>query len=246
MKDNFSAHSAQYAKYRPVYPSALFDFIRESQPNRQSAWDCATGNGQLAVELAGIFEQVYATDISQAQMDHAPRLHNIHYSMSEAEQSNFPDDFFDLISVGQAVHWFDFERFYAEVNRTSKHGALIVLVGYGKIQLPPDLDRVVDNLYENILGQYWDPERRYIDEAYESLPFPFPAMDTPALESVHCWSFDQLIGYLGTWSALAHYVKAHGENPLERLIPELRKAWGAGETHHISFPMLLKAGSIVK
>ena len=86
MKDNFSKQADIYARYRPHYPVELFDFILAHVNNRQTAWDCGTGNGQSAKVLAGYFENVLATDISQKQIEHAEPAGNISYSVQPAEQ----------------------------------------------------------------------------------------------------------------------------------------------------------------
>lgn len=119
-KDYFSTQAKTYANFRPTYPPALYEFLLQHLPERKLAWDCATGNGQVASELSRFFEKVYATDISQPQLDQAPRKGNIFYSISPAEQSPFADNQFDLIAVGQALHWFDRDRFYTEVKRVGK------------------------------------------------------------------------------------------------------------------------------
>ena len=119
MKDNFSRQSDIYAKYRPAYPQQLYDFIFQHVAGKQAAWDCATGNGQAAKELAKVFDKVYATDISQKQIENAVQQPNIFYSVQPAEQTNFPNNSFDLITVAQALHWFRFDDFYAEVKRVA-------------------------------------------------------------------------------------------------------------------------------
>ena len=68
MKDNFSGHSSDYARYRPAYPDALFAFIYERLACFDAAWDCGTGNGQVAGRLAERFDRVYATDLSANQL----------------------------------------------------------------------------------------------------------------------------------------------------------------------------------
>lgn len=120
MKDNFSKQAAGYAKYRPVYPPELYDFILANAPRKQAAWDCGTGNGQAANELAKTFDKVYATDISQKQIEKAVQQSNIFYSVQPAEQTNFPGNSFDLITVAQALHWFKFDDFYTELKRVAK------------------------------------------------------------------------------------------------------------------------------
>ncbi len=160
VKDNFSAGADGYAKYRPSYPDALFDFIKEELPQREAAWDCATGNGQAAQKLAAFFDHVYATDISQAQLNNAVLAPNITYSVQPAEKTSFLDNAFDLVMVAQAVHWFDFEKFYAEVKRTTRPNALLVIIGYGRLMISPPIDAVLHRFYVDIIGPYWDAERR--------------------------------------------------------------------------------------
>lgn len=246
MKDNFSKNSASYLRYRPVYPEGFFEYLKTIQPNREHAWDCGTGNGQLAHKLTGLYEKVFATDISQAQVDNAVKLPGISYSVQPAERTNFPDDFFDLIIVGQAVHWFDFEPFYAEVKRTARHNALIVLIGYGLLKISNETDRVIKDFYRNTLGSYWDKERKHIDKNYQTIPLPFEELNTPEFNNSYQWTFEHLIGYLGTWSAVKHYTKEKGVNPLDLIYTDLKAAWGSMETRTISFPTLLRIGQIKK
>jgi SAM-dependent methyltransferase len=246
MKDYFSDGSDNYALYRPSYPDAFFAFVRSLLPNTAKAWDCGTGNGQVAAKLAPFFDAVYATDISQSQLDNAVQLKNIHYSQQPAEQTNFPADFFDFIIVGQAIHWFDFERFYAEATRTAKNGAIISIIGYGKLMINGPLDTVINHLYSGILRGYWPAERRYIDEQYNTIPFLFPLVDTPGFSHKLHWTFEQLCGYLQTWSAVKQYSKAHQQNPVDMIYDDLRAAWGTALQREVSFPMLVKLGKIDK
>ncbi len=173
MKDNFSTQSKKYVKYRPAYPLELFDYLNSIILIKKNAWDCGTGNGQIAFELAKTFDKVFATDISQSQISNAIQLDNIEYSVQPAGNTNFPNHLFDLIIVAQAIHWFDFEKFYSEVRRTSKDNALIAVIGYGRIEVSKEIDQIITEFYRNVIGSYWDKERRYIDENYETIPFPF-------------------------------------------------------------------------
>ena len=59
MKDNFSIQAKYYAKYRPLYPQELYDFILSFVPGKKLAWDCGTGNGQTANVLAQYFDNVF-------------------------------------------------------------------------------------------------------------------------------------------------------------------------------------------
>lgn len=129
-KDFFSGHSKIYAAFRPTYPEELYQFIFKHLKHKTKAWDCATGNGQVAQYLSKHFDNVYATDMSQQQLDHAFPAPNIHYSVCKAEKTLFEDQQFDLITVGQALHWLELDSFYKEVKRTGKPGSLLAVWGY--------------------------------------------------------------------------------------------------------------------
>lgn len=240
MKDLFSTASDEYAKFRPSYPLALFNFLRELPIQRERAWDCGTGNGQVAGELGNFFDQVYATDISINQLSQAVQKPNIHYTKQAAEKTDFPDDFFDLVTVGQAVHWFDFERFYTEVNRVLTKDGKIAIFGYGLIRTNPPTNEIIDNFYHNIIGPFWDSERRYLEQEYKTIPFPFDEIETPKFHIKQRWSIERLTGYLKTWSAVKAYEKEKAENPVELINDQLRESFG--EVGNITFPVLLRLG----
>ena len=244
MKDNFSAQSDHYAKYRPGYPSEFFAYLNAILPMKQNAWDCGTGNGQVARELAKTFDHVYASDISQAQLSNAFQGDNIYYSVQSAEQTDFESGLFDLVIVAQAIHWFNFDQFYTEVRRTAKSGAVICAIGYGRIEISGEIDQVITNFYNHVIGKYWDKERRYIDENYETIPFPFEQIETPKFGNELQWSLEHLIGYLNTWSAVKHFIKQNGYNPVDQLGVEINQHWGNDPIRNVKFPLLLRMGKV--
>jgi ubiquinone/menaquinone biosynthesis C-methylase UbiE len=246
MKDNFSIHSDQYAKYRPVYPQKLYEFLLKLVPDNKLAWDCATGNGQIANELTKYFDAVYATDISSKQLENAPVNSKITYSVSPAEQTSFTENSFDLITVGQAIHWFNFELFYKEAVRTIKNKGILAVVGYGLNSSYPEADAIISHFYHHIIGSFWDNERRYIDENYQTIPFPFTEIEPIYVENKMEWTFEQMMGYLGTWSAVQHYIKQRGENPLDLIYEKLKNTWEKKPTRTIRFPILLRVARIKK
>ena len=240
MKDNFSTQSDQYAKHRPGYPPEIYHFLSRNVAAREHAWDCGTGNGQVAANVAEFFKEVYATDISVNQLMHAQNKTNIHYSKQRAEKTNFPDQFFDLITVAQAVHWFKFDEFYFEVQRTLKPNGVIAVMGYGLFTANEATNEVVEHFYREIIGPYWDEERNYLDEEYKTIPFPFEEIEAPEFRNEMNWSFERLIGYLKTWSAVKHYEREKNENPVDLVYTELKEAFG--ERGKISFPVLFRMG----
>lgn len=245
MKDRFSQQAESYQKYRPTYPEDLYTFLMTLVLEKETAWDCGTGNGQVAVKLAEHFKLVYATDISENQLRQAPQLFNVIYRVERAEHTSFPDCCFDLITVAQAIHWFDFDSFYKEVKRTLKpHGTLVVL-GYGLLRIDDDINKIIDHFYKQIIGPYWDKERIYIDELYETIPFPFKEIKTPVFYNTIEWTLPELIGYLNTWSAVKIYEKEKNTNPISLIEQNLKKMWGTeNSTKKITFPILLRLGKL--
>lgn len=244
MKDNFSSKSSSYAKYRPTYPQELYQFLKEKLDKTEKAWDCGTGNGQVAGALAKFFKEVQATDISQQQLDNAIRQPNIHYSVQAAEKTNFPDNSFDLITIAQAIHWFNFEAFYKEVARVLKPDGIIAVIGYSLFKSNPETDEVILKFYHDIVGPFWDEERKYLDKKYKTIPFPFIEIESPVFGQEYEWTFTHLIGYLKTWSAVKHYEKANGENPVDLIEEELKATFGA--KNKVVFPILIRLGKLAK
>lgn len=173
-KDLFSTQAADYAKYRPVYPPELYEYILSFTKERKWAWDCATGNGQAARALASFFDKVEATDLSEKQIQQAPSHPKVEYSVAPCNRTSFPDHCFELITVAQAYHWFDFDSFAKEARRVGKQGAVLAVWGYGLGQCENSaVGDLLWDFYRNTVGPYWDPERKFIEENYETIPFPF-------------------------------------------------------------------------
>lgn len=244
MKDNFSKQSAHYVKFRPTYPKALYDFLKKIVPQHDKAWDCGTGNGQVAQELSTFFTEVIATDISENQLANANQKDNITYLISPAEKTPFNDHSFNLITVAQAIHWFDFNAFYKEVKRTGKPDGVLAVIGYGSIQIDERITPILQKFHYQILGNYWDEERKYLDESYRNIPFPFDEIKVPELYIEDDWTLEQLIGYLKTWSSVQHYIKANGTNPVDLIYDSIVTEWGNSVTKKIKFPLLLRIGKI--
>ena len=242
MKDNFSNQSDLYKQFRPTYPAGLYDFIYKHVVEFNNAWDCATGNGQVAVVLSEKFKNVYATDISRNQLSFAVKKTNIFYSIEKAEQTSFSSNLFNLITVGQAAHWFKFDEFYREVNRILKNDGIIALISYHLLRADDQIDKVIDKLYYQVTAPYWDEERKYIDGYYKTIPFPFKRIETPDYYSKVNWNIEHLTGFLKSWSAVQHYIKKNNSNPVDELMPEIKAAWGNSEKKLFRFPVFSRIG----
>jgi hypothetical protein len=242
MKDLFSVTAKQYATFRPTYPKELYDFIYNHVAHFDTAWDCGTGNGQVARDLSIRFKNVYATDISTKQIENAYAAENISYSVA-AEEIDRPANSIDLITVAQAIHWFDREKFYNEVGRVAKKSALLAVWGYGLLGINEDIDGLLKDFYTNTVGPYWDKERKLIDHEYRTISFPFKEIPVPGFTFSFLWTQEELRGYLSTWSSVQKFYKQHGSNPVERLMERLHPHWSQ-ERMTITFPLFLRLGKV--
>jgi ubiquinone/menaquinone biosynthesis C-methylase UbiE len=242
--DHFSAFANRYADFRPRYPAAIFDYLASIVPRSSLIWDCACGNGQATLDLAERFDRVIATDASQEQIKSATRHSKVEYRVATAENSGLADNSAGLVTVAQAVHWFDFERFYAEVNRVLSGNGVIAVWAYGIDEVEGEaVNALAQDYYANIVGPYWPPERRLVEEGYQTIPFPFAEITPPTFHMEMQWDLDALLGYFSTWSATNRFVKANGYNPLERLNAELLKVWGERErTRLVTWPLSIRVG----
>ncbi|MGI9174279.1 MAG: class I SAM-dependent methyltransferase [Rhodothermales bacterium] len=236
-KDYFSTQSVSYARYRPRYPAALFGFIAAQCPVREQAWDVATGNGQAAHALARHFAHVVATDASRQQIARAVPRNQVTYRVEPAEATSLARQSVDVVTVAQALHWLDVDRFYAEVRRVLKPGGMLAAWTYGLFRVTPYVDRVLDRYYHDLVGSYWPPERRHVEAAYRTLPFPFERLAAPAFEMDVLWSLTDVQGYLGTWSATQRYKEAKERDPVEGIRVELKAAWGEVDVRPVRWPL---------
>ena len=244
-KDHFSGHAGDYSRYRPgTYPHAMFKALAALAPDRECVWDCATGNGQAALGLAAHFARVEATDASDKQIAAAVAHPKIHYSVAPAEASGLPDRSVALVTVAQALHWFDLAAFYAEVRRVAKPGSVLACSCYMHCSVDPGVDAVTARLYSDILGDaYWPPERKHVERGYADLDFPFTEIALPAFQMEVQWTFEGYVGYLRSWSATQAYIKKNGRDPLELVGDELMQAWGdAASARRVLWPMTIRAG----
>ena len=242
--DNFSTASAEYAQFRPDYPSELYEYLYSRVKNFEEAWDCGTGNGQVAIALAERFASVQASDLSANQIANATFHPKVHYSVCRAESTHFADQKFDLITVAQALHWFDFTAFNQEVRRVAKPGAIIAAWGYGLLSINTELDSEIHHFYTQTIDAYWDAERHHIDEAYAQIPFPFGALEKKNFYIEKQWNLAQVCGYLRTWSSVKKYIQQHGIDPVEAFQPQLQKHWPENAVLSVRFPIFLQTGII--
>jgi SAM-dependent methyltransferase len=243
-KDHFSGQAPTYSMFRPTYPATLFEWLAAAAPRPDRVWDAGTGNGQAARGLADHFRQVVGTDASAAQVAEAAPHRRVEYRVAPAEASGLPAAWADLVTVAQALHWFDFPRFFDEAKRVLAPDGLLAVWCYGDPRLDnPAIDRIVHGYNRGTVEQYWPRERDLVLAAYGTIPFPFREIRTPSLAMEATWTLPQLAGYLRSWSATARYAKALGRDPIDAVEADLRHAWGPPDVARvIRWPLTIRAG----
>lgn len=243
-KDHFSDKSKAYAKSRPTYPAELYRYLTGLAPGHEQAWDCATGSGQAAIGLASFFNKVIATDASPEQIEQAMPHQQVSYHVALAEESGLPDHSVELVTVGTALHWFDLEKFYHEVDRVLKPGGILAAFGYGFIEEPPRIAEVLNKFAGETMLDYW-PREAILNwkDRYQSFPFPFPEIEAPAFKITLQWDLQQLKDFVSSWSSVIRYKKDHGHAPTPDFFEELEKQWGEpGSARTIVWPLHMRIG----
>jgi ubiquinone/menaquinone biosynthesis C-methylase UbiE len=242
-KDYFSSHAGIYATARPDYPDELYEYLSGLCARHDLVWDCATGNGQAAVALAKYFNRVIATDASKEQIGLAKPTPKVEYAVAPAENSGLPDASADLITVATAMHWFNFDAFFKEVDRVLKPDGVLAAWSYFSPTVTAEIDAVIERYHDEILVDYWPAEvKKYVAKGYRDLPFPYPVMPSPDFTIQRNWDMRQFLQHLLSWSGTQNYIKANNHNPLEDLIPQLEQVWDPTETKTVSWKIFLKVG----
>lgn len=243
--DYFSEQAATYAAARPDYPLTLFERLAELTPSRSLAWDCGTGNGQAARGLAGFFQRVIATDASAEQIAHAKPSPHVEYRVAAVERSGLASRSVDLVTVAQALHWFDHDRFYTEVRRVAVSRGIIAAWSYGTCRVTPELEPFLREFEHVTVGRYWPPNRCWVDEGYRTIPFPFAEIAMPSFDLRVIWTLGQLGEYLRSWSAVRRYRQDHGQDPVDPLLDRIRHHWGDPDRpREVTWPLSFRVGRI--
>jgi ubiquinone/menaquinone biosynthesis C-methylase UbiE len=240
--DNFSAQAGLYAKYRPLYPPELFEYLSSLTPEHELAWDCGTGNGQAAISLANHYDKVIATDASQQQIENAIPHDRVLYKVAVAEQAPLADASIDLLTIATALHWFNFDVFYKEARRVLKPKGIIAAWAYGTPSTPAGINEVVMHYHNVTVDEFRQEPNRIVEHEYRDLPFPFREIGAEPYYYRKEMTLDDFIGYLDTWSATQHYIKKYGSNPTKQVREELESLWGSA-LQPVTWKLVLKIGA---
>ena len=241
--DHFSRVAGEYASSRPRYPDALFAWLASIAPSRRLAWDAGCGSGQASTALGAHFDRVVATDASAAQLAAAEPHPHVEYAQHAELNPGLPDGSVDLVTVAQAVHWFDRATFWPEADRVLAPGGVLAIWTYGVAQITPAVDAVIAPFYGDVLAPYWPPERSHCDTHYRDIGFPYRSLSSPAFTMSVRWTREQCMAYLRTWSAVGQFLRAEGRDPLLDFEPSLAAVWPDGVALTVTWPLTVLAGS---
>lgn len=242
-EDHFSQHSEQYAQHRPHYPDEIYGYLASLAPGNSLAWDCGTGNGQAAIGLAKYFAKVHATDASAEQISLAFAHDKVEYYIEPAEHISLDATSVDLVTVAVAIHWFNFDEFYREVNRVLKPSGILAVWTYSFPEISPEIDPLVRYYHGEILRDSWPERIHYLEEEYKTIPFPFEEIIPPPFAMEVNWNLIQFAGFLDSWSAAQRYKAQKGHHPLDLIWHKMLTAWGGeNEPRLVRWPLHFRIG----
>ncbi|XP_039154687.1 putative methyltransferase DDB_G0268948 [Eucalyptus grandis] len=256
----FDKQAEIYADARPTYPRECYQKLAALTPGQALAWDLGTGNGQAALGVAEHYQQVIAMDVSESQLNYAiphPRVRYLHTPPSISDDELLAivggENSVDLITVAQAIHWFELPKFYSLVNPVlRKLEGVIAVWGYQAIQVSPTFDSILKIFFDATLP-YWNSNIRYVSDQYKTLPFPFESVDLGsegnpvALDIPTEVSFKGILGILRSWSAVATAKEQGVELLSEGVVREFKRAWGGTKlARNVVYKAFMLAGKVKK
>lgn len=171
--------STSYSAYRPTYGPTLFNqLFAYHKGGYDSAIDIGCGTGQITAIIAPKFKKVHGFDTSAKMLEAATKADNIEYAVGNAERlPTLTDNSVDMVTVGQAAHWFDHEAWFKEMYRILKPNGTLSFWSYNEIQftdLPKGSEIFVKYSHaENALGPHWpQPGRNILESAMEGVDPP--------------------------------------------------------------------------
>lgn len=221
----FSDKSELYQAARPNYPDSIYAFLAQQCQATELVWDSACGNGQAAIGLAGYFDQVFASDVSQQQIQSAVQHANINYQVGPSEKSILNDQSADLVCVAQALHWFDFEKFWPEVDRVLKPNGVFATWGYNFPIWGDVLEPLIQTQILDIIAPYWAQHNKLLWNHYRDIDLPFTKLEAPKFSMTANWNLYQLFDLIHTFSATRRCMDEQGDEFFKNAFSDAHHLW---------------------
>lgn len=143
--------SADYAKYRDIYPPIFFDKVAQLGlcVKGQRVLDLGTGTGVVPRAMYHYGARWTGADISENQIIQARALSegmDIDYIVSPAEDIDFPDGTFDVITACQCFFYFDYEKVVPKLAKLLKSGGRLVILFMAWVPADDDIARASEEL----------------------------------------------------------------------------------------------------
>lgn len=132
--ERFTSRVEAYRKYRPHYPRAVIEALRECTGLRQSDTiaDVGSGTGISSKLFLDNGNFVYGIEPNKAMREcgeeYLSTYKNFRSMNGTAEETTLPGDSVDYVVAGQAFHWFDTERAKKEFKRILKPGGWVIII----------------------------------------------------------------------------------------------------------------------
>ncbi|MCG4610324.1 class I SAM-dependent methyltransferase [Anaeromassilibacillus senegalensis] len=127
--------SADYAKYRDIYPEMFYRQILDAGlcVQGQTVLDLGTGTGVLPRNLYRYGAQFVGIDLSPEQIEQARRLAKqagmqIDFFACPAESVDFPDHTFDVVTACQCFFYFDAKKLLPNLRRMLRPGGRLAIL----------------------------------------------------------------------------------------------------------------------
>jgi len=154
----FSDIAEEFDRYRPGYPEELFKHILKTLPvrNPERAMDLGAGTGKSTRALVGHFREVIAVEpdpgMAAKLREEIPEAKILKVA---AEECVLPEASVDLVTIGNALHWMDFERVFANVHRWLRAAGIFAVYDRPLPKTTPAIDEVI---LRELRGP-WKPHR---------------------------------------------------------------------------------------
>ncbi|CAF1083097.1 unnamed protein product [Didymodactylos carnosus] len=231
-----NVHIANYRDYRPTYSAQLYDHIIQyyfntSNPSQEKvplALDIGCGSGQATVDLSRYCDKVIGIDGSQNQLANPMQKDNIDYQCRNAEDLTFlSPNSVDLITVATALHWFNIEKFFIQVDRVLRpNGGVLCIWFYNNFNTfdNEEAQNVEQEFYLHLLDNTgWSDELKKLHYNYDLIMHLFPYERTRVKHVVNCekeMSIKQYMKLVETWSACQLFKERNGEKECNHLLQQ--------------------------
>ncbi|KAF7656939.1 hypothetical protein LDENG_00034250 [Lucifuga dentata] len=233
-------HASIYQKYRFRPPDELKEIILQYLDEKKGkphvlAVDLGCGTGQNSRLLAPHFQEVVSIDISECQLKEAmtvPGYNNITYRKGTAEELPFPDGSVDLLTAASAAHWFDQQRFLAEMSRVLKPHGCMALLGFSDYNTRLHYQACGDRLnciYEEVkqvLLPYTSSQVAVANNKLKELYSAIPFQDKQRIECIQTSfsiSVRNVVGFIESWSMFQAYKRRHPQTAEDLLLNTQKK-----------------------